>query len=378
MKPKTIFWLVGENSGDLHAELVLSALQRQRPELEHVGIGGPRLQKLGMKPLFPFERFAVMGFVEVIRHLPFFMKVQRDIKNYFATCKPDLVILVDYPGLNMRVARLASQFGIPVLYFICPQFWAWKPERVHKLRRDTRLVACILPFEAPLLAGCGVKSRYVGHPIAEEIKIELDRESFARKYGLDPAKQWLGFFPGSRNNEITKMLPVFLEAAKRMDGKQYELLFSQAASLDKNHYNKLLNGFTYCRIIQADNYEMMKYCDLLVCTSGTVTLEAAYLGTPLLICYKASQLSYLIGRYFVRIKRIGLPNIILDKDLLPELIQNEMNPENIYKQARQILLQKELNLKIRCELQQLHGLLSNIQPSLEMPKLIMELLDEAH
>jgi len=377
MKPKTIFWLVGENSGDLHAELVLAALQKQRPDLIHTGIGGPRMQKHGLKPLYPFERFAVMGFVEVLKHLPFFLRVQKDIKDNFAANKPDLVILVDYPGLNMRIARLASLQGIPVLYFICPQFWAWKQERVHQLRRFTSLVACILPFETPLLASHGVKSQYVGHPIAEEIKLDLDRDSFAKKYGLDPKKKWLGFFPGSRNNEIAKMLPVFLEAAKKWGNQSYELLFSQAANLDKSNYNRILSGFPVSKLITGNNYEMMRYCDLLVCTSGTVTLESAFLGTPLLICYKASLISYLIGRFFVRINRIGLPNIILNKDLLPELIQHDMNPETIFERGNQILCKDELNRKIRNELQQLQSILSDKRSSIEMPKLILELLGDA-
>jgi len=374
-KPRTIFWLVGESSGDLHAELVMRALNDKFPNLKHVGIGGPRMQKQGLQPLFPFERFAVMGFVEVIKHLAFFLKVQRSIRAYFTLNKPDLAILVDYPGLNLRIAKLADELRIPVLYFICPQFWAWKHERVFKLKETTRHVACILPFEEEMLSIHSINASYVGHPIAEEVKFELDRDGFARFFGLDPAKKWIGFFPGSRNSEIGKMLPVFLEAAEKWKGEEYQMLFSKSRSVNHQAYMSFLNGQSRIKIIDGYNYEMMKHCELLICTSGTVTLEAAFIGSPLVICYKASPLSYLIGRHFVRIKRIGLPNIILDKDVLPELIQSEMTAANIYKRGNELLADKELNLQVRKELYQLKAKLSDKRPSQELPRIVKMLFE---
>lgn len=374
-KARTIFWLVGESSGDLHAELVMKALNDHFPNLKHVGIGGPRMQKLGLKPLYPFDRFAVMGFVEVIKHLPFFISVQKGIRRLFRQEKPDLAILVDYPGLNLRIAHLADEFRIPVLYFICPQFWAWKHERVFKLKESTRHVACILPFEEEILAIHSITSSYVGHPIAEEVKFELDRDSFARFFGLDPHKKWIGFFPGSRNNEIDKMLPVYLKAADKWQTDEYQMLFSKSRSVNHQAYMAHLNGKSGIKIIDGYNYELMKYCELLICTSGTVTLEAAYIGTPTVICYKASPLSYLIGRHFVRIKRIGLPNIVLDQDLLPELIQTEMSAENIYKKGNELLLDKALNAHVRKELFRLKALLSDKKPSQEIPKIVQHLFD---
>ncbi|MDD4309569.1 MAG: lipid-A-disaccharide synthase [Candidatus Cloacimonetes bacterium] len=371
-----IFWLVGESSGDLHAALVMDAINARFPNLTHIGIGGPRMQKHGLKPLIPFERFAVMGFVEVIRHLAFFIDVQRQIRKLFTENKPDLAILVDYPGLNLRIAHLADEYRIPVLYFICPQFWAWKHERVYKLKASTRHVACILPFEHEMLEIHNVTSSYVGHPIAEEISFQLDRDAFARFYGLNPHKKWIGFFPGSRNNEIAKMLPVYLEASKLWKDDNYEMLFSKARSVNHRNYMSLLGDAksSEVKLIDGNNYEMMKYSELLVCTSGTVTLEAAYIGTPLVICYKASPISYLIGRFFVRIKRIGLPNIVLDADILPELVQSEMTAENIYRKAEAILTDAEHNKSIRQELYKLRGMLSDKRPSQEIPKIVASLL----
>ncbi len=370
-----IFWLAGESSADLHSELVMKALNDKFGNLTHIGIGGPRMQRQGLKPIFPFEKFSVMGFVEVVKHLFFFFKVQIRLSKLFSTEKFDLAILVDYPGLNLRIAKMADEMRIPVLYFICPQFWAWKHNRVYQLRDSVRYVACILPFEEELLKIHNINCSYIGHPIAEEITFELYRDSFARFFGLDSSKKWIGFFPGSRNNEITKMLPVFLQAAKKWNQNEYQILFSKSHNVNHQLYMHLIEGQKDIIIIDGYNYEMMKYCELLVCTSGTVTLEAAYIGTPLVICYKASYLSYLIGRKFVRIKRIGLPNIVLDSDLLPELIQGEMNPANIYKTGMQILTDPEMNTKIRKELFKLRAMLSDKHPSIEMPKIVRHMFE---
>ncbi len=371
----TIFWLVGESSGDLHAELVMKSLNDKFGNLTHIGIGGPRMQQQGLKPLFPFDRFAVMGFTEVIKHLLFFIGVQKRIRKLFDKSKPDLAILVDYPGLNMRIAHLADEFRIPVLYFICPQFWAWKHERVFKLKASTRHVACILPFEEDMLNIHSINCSYVGHPIAEEIKLELDRDNFARFFGLDPTKKWIGFFPGSRNAEIAKMLPVFLKSAQKWNPAEFQMLFSKARSVNHQSYMDVFANNPNIKLIDGYNYEMMKYCEALICTSGTVTLEAAFIGTPMVICYKASPISYLIGRHFVRIKRIGLPNIVLDQDLLPELVQADMNPENIYTHVEKMLNDKSLNLHIRQELFHLKAMLSDKRPSIEMPKIVKHLFD---
>ena len=372
-----IFWLAGESSGDLHAALVMRALNNVVPELRHAGIGGARMQAEGLKPLYPFKRFAVMGFVEVIKHLFFFWKVEKGIKRYMYKVKPDLCILVDYPGLNMRIANIADHARVPVLYYICPQFWAWKHDRVFKLKSMTRHVACILPFEEEMLTIHSINCSYVGHPISEEITFELDRDGFADFWNLDKNKKWLGFFPGSRENEVKNMLDIFLKAAALFDPNEYEFLFSRALSVDHNLYMNIVSAYPQLNIhvIDGYTYEMMKYISFSVSTSGTATLECAYIGTPVVICYKASLLSYLIGRYFVRIKRIGLPNIILDMDLLPELVQNELSPQRIQQVVSQILEDEEKMQDIQIQLARLKTMLSQPKPSEVMPKLVLELLE---
>ncbi len=334
------------------------------------------MQAEGLKPLFAFGRFAVMGFVEVIKHLGFFMKVQRKIRKHFIEDRPDLVVLVDYPGLNMRIANLADNLRIPVLYYICPQFWAWKHERVFKLKASVRHVACILPFEKELLDIHNVTCSYVGHPIAEEIVIEQDRASFAAFFGLDTTKKWLGFLPGSRDTEIKRMLPVFLKSAALFPSTEYEFLFSKSRGVDHRLYMSIIESVPNVRanIIDGYTYEMMRHSHFLISTSGTATLEAAYIGTPLLIGYKASFGSYLIARHFIRVTRIGLPNIVLDEDVLQELVQKDLTPQRIFEKVAVLMASPERLEDIKLKLAKLQDLLSDRKPSVEMPALIRKLL----
>lgn len=375
-KTYKVFWLAGESSGDLHASLVMRELNRSVQNIRHIGIGGTLMQREGLKALFPFDRFAIMGFVEVVKHLFFFIGVERTIKRTLAKERPDLAILVDYPGLNLRIARIADDLRVPVLYFISPQFWAWKRKRVYKLKENVRHVACILPFEKELLDIYNVTSTYVGHPIAEEIEYELDRLSFAKFFGLDPDKEWIGFMPGSREAEVERLLPGFLETAAELHQQGYQIMLSKARSISPHVFSDLVDRYKKCeiKIVDGYRYEMMKYAKLLVACSGTVTLEAAFIGTPVIICYKASPLSYLIARHFVRIKRIGLPNIILEEDLLPELVQDDVNARRIVSAARRILDDHAYYTELRARLLKLRGMLEGKRCSVEMVKLIRRML----
>lgn len=374
---KNIFWVAGENSGDLHASIVLKALNERGGDYRHTGIGGHRMQAEGFIPLFPFGKFALMGFWEVLNSLPFIWRVEKEIKRMFEENRPDLVVLVDYPGFNLRLARIAYDMDIPVLYFICPQFWAWRHGRVKQLRANTNFVASILPFEKELLDIHRVNSEYVGHPIAEEISIEIDREKFAETFGLDSGKKWLGFMPGSRDSEIGKMLPELVKATKRFDADEYEFLISKSHTVNTELFFSLIPEVIKNRITIIDGYiyEMIKYSHLMAVTSGTATLEAAYLETPMIIVYKSSWISYSIAKKLVRVKQIGLPNIILEQDLLPELIQDEVTAENIHRTMQNILEDEEEYDKIKSNLKQIRELLSERSASLEVATKIEQIVE---
>ena len=377
MKKVRIFWIAGENSGDLHASIVLKELTKRYNNIENFGIGGEKMKSYGFKAIYPFERFSVMGFVEVVKHLTFFAGVEKRIKNIFKYIPPDLVVLIDYPGLNMRIAKLAKSYNIPVLYFIVPQFWAWKFKRIFKLQKYTDHIAYILPFEEKHFTKHNIDASFVGHPISEEITIKLSREEFAQKYDLDQSKKWLGFLPGSRNAELKNMLPEFVNAIDMFDPNKYEFLISQASSVSTILFQGMINKANMnIKIIQDMNYELMKHCDFLTVTSGTATIETAYLGTPFIIVYKTSKSSYQIGKRFIKIDKIGLPNIIIEKDIVPELIQDDVNGKNIHAKITEIFSDEKKYNKISNELKALHDILGSKTPSTEVADIIGKMINE--
>jgi len=329
------------------------------------------------RAIYPFERFSVMGFVEVVKHLAFFAGVGKRIKNIFKNNPPDLVVLVDYPGLNMRIAKLAKSYNIPVLYFIVPQFWAWKYKRIFKLQKYTDHIAYILPFEGKHFNKHNIAASFVGHPISEEISIKLSRKDFAKKNDLDLNKKWLGFLPGSRNAELKNMLPEFVNAINMFDPDKYEFLISQASSVStKLFQRKIKKTNKNIKIVTNMNYEMMKHCDFLTVTSGTATIETAYLGTPFIIVYKTSNSSYQIGKRFIKIDKIGLPNIVIEKDIVPELIQQDVNGKKIHATITDILSDEKKYNKISNELKALQDILGSKTPSTEVADIIGKMINE--
>ena len=324
---KKIFWLAGDKSGDIHSSWVIKKL----PDFEHVGIGGMHMQQQGLRPLFPFDRFCVMGFAEILAHLPFFIKVEHTIKKYLMESKPDLIILIDYPGLNLRIAKIAHELKIKVLYYICPQFWAWKYHRVNQLKKYCEFVTCIFPFEKEILEKHGIPCDYVGHPVIEEISYEYTKEDFARKNGLDPEKKWISFFPGSRITEVSKLLPIFMKTINLLKQvkPEYEILISKSNTISDKKFMNLLKGVKDYHLISGNTYEMMKYSHFSIVKSGTSTFEAASIGNPFAIVYITNHISYNLAKKMVKVKYIGMPNLIFNKPVIKELIQHDVNPNKV-------------------------------------------------
>lgn len=374
---KNIFWLVGEKSADLHASCVLKYCNSLHQDWYHFGVGGRLMEEQNFHTQFPFNRFNVMGFVEVIRHLKFFAGVEKKIELIFRQQTPDAVVLVDYPGLNMRIAKLAKSLNIPVIYYICPQFWAWKKQRIFQLRDYSDAIGYILPFEGDYFKDSQIKATYTGHPISEEISVNTSRQEFAAEYELDPDKKWIAFFPGSRDNEIRKLLPVYLKAMQKMQTQGYQFLLSKADSISTSLFNNYLktSQISGLKIIEGRNYEMMKHAEFVCVKSGTTTLETAWLGTPFILCYKTNWLSYLIGRFMVKIKYIGLPNIILNKGVIPELIQHQANAANISSNIELYLNDKTKYDSMKKELHDLHEILGKKSASKEVTQLLENLVN---
>lgn len=365
-----IFWLAGEKSGDLHASFVMKKLNQMKM-IEHYGVGGALMQAQGLETLFDFQSFNVMGFVEVIKHLAFFMKVEKAIELILKTRRPDLVVLVDYPGLNLRIAKIAKSMGIKVLYYICPQFWAWKQKRVYKIKKYTDFVCCINPFEEALLKQYGVANSYVGHPVAEEIRESLDKAMFAEKFSLNQKKEWVGLFPGSRKAEIERHLAIFIQVAKADKNREYLL------SVADSHLSDLMIKEalpTNIKLIAKFNYDIMKHSDFVVAKSGTTTLETSLFATPFVIVYRANRFTVAIARKISHVKYIGLPNLIADRLIVKELIQEEMTAENILNEITRVLNDAKIKADFIRNLSEIKHILGDRSASENCANEISELL----
>ncbi|MCD6102219.1 MAG: lipid-A-disaccharide synthase [Candidatus Cloacimonetes bacterium] len=376
---KNIFILAGERSADIHTSEFLKQIQKLDSKIKFWGIGGPKMQNLEFESIFPFERFSVIGFAEILKHLAFFYQVINKIKKEFIKRKPNLVMLVDYPGLNLRIAKIAKNLKIPVLYYISPQVWAWKKKRIYKIKRYTDKIAVIFPFEKELYEQIGANVEFVGHPISEEITFQLTKKEFAQKYKLDESKKWLAFIPGSRDVEIKRILPEMvktIQKLKKRENNNYEFLISLADTVSKKHFYQIIEPIkNYISIID-EIYELMKYCDLVISKSGTSTLETGYIGTPMIVVYKTSFLSYLIAKHFVNIDMIALPNIVAGKKIVPELIQKEVNPTNIINNIDLILNDKKNYKKIKKELSILHEKFGNKKASRNVARIAFSIINE--
>ncbi len=368
---KKIFWLVGEMSGDLHASFVLDKLNKSG-NYSHYGVGGEKMQKAGFQNLFEFKRFNVMGFAEVIKHLYFFMRVEKQIKEILTNNRPDLVVLVDYPGLNLRIAKIAKELGIKVLYYICPQFWAWKHKRIFKIKEYTDFVCCINPFESPLLDEYDVSNQFVGHPVAEEISAEMSKEDFAKKYNLDINKEWIGLFPGSRKAEFQRHIDVFRSLVLLDSKREYLLSIADDAFLEITNLQTLPGNV---KLIKDLNYDIMKHSDFVVAKSGTTTLETTLFATPLVIIYKVHPITLKIARKITRVKYLGLPNLIANKLIVKELIQEDANPSRILEEINNILGNKEKKEDFVKVLDGIKHLLGDQSASTNCANKIIEMLD---
>ncbi len=331
--------IAGDPSGDLHGSEVVSELRKRVPDIEIFGIGGDRMKTAGMELVYTQNEMSFMGFAEVVRHLPFIRRVEKKLAGLLDARRPDLVLLIDYPGFNLRFARRVKARGIPVVYYISPQVWAWGKHRLSKMKGliDTMLV--IFPFEQELYRREGIPVEFVGHPLLDVLTVGMTREKFLEEANLESGRKLLGLVPGSRVQEIRRMLPVMLEAAailKREFG--IDVAVSRAPNLDRELFAPFLSGYPEVRLVSGSTYELMKYSDAAIVTSGTATLETACFETPMAVVYKASPLSYAIGRMLVSVRMIGLVNIVAGRKIVPELIQGRANAEAIAAEMRKYFI----------------------------------------
>ena len=330
----------GEASGDIHAAAVTAALKKIDSTVEVFGMGGDELRAAGGEVLFDIKDHGVMGFVEVIKKLPDLFKLRREFARVMDERKPDCLVVVDYPGFNMKLAKLAHDKGIPVVSYIAPSAWAWNKGRAKNVAKIVDKVACIFPFEYDVYKEAGAPVEFVGHPLVDIVHPTMERAEAEAWVGKVPGCPLVLLMPGSRLMEIERMLDVILEGAKLLKKQMPEVQFAmpRAGTIPiEMLQGKIKASGLDVKITEGHNYDLFSVADLALATSGTVTLEAAMCGLPSVILYRTSAITAFIARRVINIPNIGLPNIVAGRQILPELLQEELTPAKLAATAVELL-----------------------------------------
>ncbi len=346
--------VTGEASGDLHGGNLIAAAARVDPELKFFGVGGVCMERAGCEILVKGEEIATMGLVEVIGHLPVIRRVFRQLKAILlGPDKPDLLVLIDFPEFNLRLARVAKEAGIPVLYYVSPQVWAWRQGRVKKIAAVVDHLAAIFPFEPDFYRNEEIDVDYVGNPLLDEFAITVGRDDFLRQNGLDPAQKTVGLFPGSRRNELKYIFPTIVAAARLLHQRHPELQFllPVASTLNDAMILDKLAGEPFApKLVHDTLYNVANACDAVITVSGTATLQTALAGAPMAILYRMNPISYAIGKRLVKVPHIGLANIVAGEQVAREFIQDGAVPADIADEIGRILADADYREQIRAKL----------------------------
>ena len=369
MGTSQIFISAGEPSGDNAGSLLLSALKSKRRDISFFGLGGKRMFKEGQEQLVESARLAVMGFWEVAGHFSFFRKLLHQSLDEIKKRRPRCVILIDYPGFNLRLARKVKELGIPVIYYISPQVWAWGHQRVAEIKANVEKLIVILPFEKEFYQKQGMESDFVGHYLLEDIPPEYISSSI-------PAHGHLALLPGSRPQEIKRLLPPMLDAAVRFN-KEYGTKAVVAGVSGVYEYDSVLKATGGESVsIACDNPRKVIFESSLVLTkSGTATLESAIIGRPMMVAYKTSFISYLIARKLIKLDKIALVNLVLGKKIVSELIQNDANADNMYFELKKLRDNKEYFGNIKRELDMVPNVLGGAGASGRAAEIILKYIN---
>ncbi len=344
--------LAGEASGDLHGAALIDELLKLDPDLEISGIGGDKMVNSGMKKLYHINEMAFLGFVEVVKHLPFIKKVKANLLEFAVSNKIGMVVLIDYPGFNLSMAKSFDKIGLKNIYYISPQIWAWGKGRIKKIKKIISRMIVFFPFEEEMYKLNKVNSDFVGHPLVNKIDNYnfLSRPEIVQKYNLDAEKEILLLLPGSRKQEIEKIFDDLIQASKELSSEfNMQTVVACSENLDQNYIESFRGKYNF-KVVKGDTYSLLKNSKFAIVKSGTSTLEAGIIGTPFLVVYKTNYLTYLIGKSLIKIPNIALANIVANKKIVKELIQNEVSPENLYNEVKHILTDKSKYDKIRNEL----------------------------
>ena len=354
-RKRTIFIIAGETSGDRHAADLVKALLAIQPEWQFHGIGGDRMQQAGVKLMYHLSDLAFLGIAEVVRHLPTILRVQKDVQRRLAS-GVTAVILVDYPGFNLRIARMANEMGIPVIYYICPQLWAWGQKRVEKIRKYVDLPLVIFKFEESFFARFGIRAHWVGHPLVDQLTHILPEKAFRKKYGLAADRHIVALLPGSRKMEVQQLLPMMIAAMEELAGShRITPIVGKPEHLEMAFYRQLIpDGVP---VIDQDVSALMKHAHFALVASGTATLELGYLQTPMIVMYRVAPITYFLGRLLIKLDHIALANIVAGKPVVPELIQHHLTVERVKQHARRYLEDENYYATVKSGLASIPGVL---------------------
>lgn len=336
MSTKHIFLIAGEPSGDEHGAKLINAIKQHHSNVRFSGMGGEHMHQAGMDIIVDSSDMAVVGFYEILKIIKKIRHAFKVVKQHIATHKPDMVILIDYPGFNLRMAKFAKKHNCKVLYYISPQLWAWRQGRVKIIQQCVDQMAVVLPFEVDFYRQHQVDAKYVGHPLLSDFDNIHTKQQARTKYFLDSERLIIGLCPGSRRSELQHLVPILLQTASKLRLKYPNCLFAvpQAPNLEDALYAELGDDVIKTR---NDFYDTISLCDVVISASGTATLQIALTKTPMIIIYKSSWISVSIARFLVKAPLIGLCNLIAGKKIVQEMIQNDVTPENLCSEITQII-----------------------------------------
>lgn len=349
---------VGEASGDLHGASVANALKLACPDIKLFGMGGQAMRQAGVDIVYDIADLGVIGLVEVVKNLPRLFKLRDMLAEIMERERPDALVVIDYPGFNMRLAKVAKKKGIPIISYISPSVWAWGKGRAKGVAETVNAVAAIFPFEADAYRAAGANVTYVGHPLVDIVKPTMKKAEAYSHFGVDPAKPVVLLMPGSRKQEILSLLPDMLGAAEKIVTKvpNCQILLPVASTISREMLHNILNNYKVSvKLTEGNNYDLMNIADVGIAASGTVTLEAALMNLPTVIVYRVVPMTYMLGKLLVKIPHISLPNIIAGREIVPELLQGEVNPDRIARYTLEILLNKGIRDQILTDLTEVNN-----------------------
>ncbi|MBI4458522.1 MAG: lipid-A-disaccharide synthase [Acidobacteria bacterium] len=335
--PTRIFVSAGEASGDLYGSFLIQTLRQQHGEMEFFGCGGQKMRAAGCRTVVDAAEITMVGLLEVLPGLPRAWRALRHLQETVRSEPPDLAVLIDFPDFNLRLARTFRQLKIPVVYFVAPQVWAWRTGRLKILRQNVNRLLCIFPFEEAFFRKAGVQAEFIGHPLIGRVKPQLKREEFAARFDLPTEQLWIGLLPGSRRREILLNLPAMLEAAREIS-RSRKCLFLVPAAVTGGWLSELASKAELpVRVLENHAYEVMAYSDAAIVASGTATIEAALLGTPMAVVYRVSGISGWLGRRLVRTPFYSMVNLVAGREIVPEFIQERFEPSAVARAIAELL-----------------------------------------